>query len=109
MILDATFLSRVQRIAARRLADRCGCRFVILDFDVDAELLRQRVRQRAARGVDPSDADEAVLAQQMRDAQPLRADELAAVFPCGVAASAPDGASHADWTPLLNRLSGDER
>jgi aminoglycoside phosphotransferase family enzyme/predicted kinase len=107
VILDATFLSREQRSAARRLADRCGCRFVILDFDVDADLLRQRVRQRAARGGDPSDADESVLALQMRTAQPLQADELAAVFPCGVAASAPD-ASGADWTPLLNRLAGND-
>jgi uncharacterized protein len=104
VILDATFLSRAQRVAARRVADRCGCRFVILDFDVGADLLRQRVRQRAANGADPSDADESVLAQQMRTAQPLRADELAAVFPCGAAASAPEPA-RADWTSLLKQLA----
>ena len=105
VILDATFLSRAQRLAARRLADRCGFRFVILDFDVDPDLLRQRVRQRALSGGDPSDADESVLALQMRTAQPLQADERGAVFRCGVAASAPDGAGHPDWTPLLNRLT----
>ena len=108
VILDATFLSRTQRSAARRLADRCGCRFVILDFDVEADLLRQRVRQRAASGGDPSDADESVLAQQMRSAQPLQADELAAVYSCGAAASAPNGAGRADWTPLLNRLANNK-
>ncbi|MCW5657280.1 MAG: AAA family ATPase [Burkholderiaceae bacterium] len=106
VILDATFLHRAQRRAARRVAERRGLAFVILDFDVDAELLRQRVRQRAAAGGDPSDADEAVLAQQLRSAQPLQADERAAVHSCSAAASAPDGAARADWTPLLRRLAG---
>jgi hypothetical protein len=105
VVLDATFLRRAQRLAARRLAVRHGARFVILDFDVDADLLRQRVRQRSLGGGDPSDADESVLEQQMRSAQALQADERSAVFPCGPAASAPDGGALADWTPLLKRLT----
>jgi aminoglycoside phosphotransferase family enzyme/predicted kinase len=107
VILDATFLRRTQRLAARRLADRLGSRFVVLDFAVDAELLRERVRQRSAREHDPSDADEAVLARQMQTAQPLRSDEQAAVFPCGALASAVGGEAAADWTPLLIRLADD--
>jgi len=107
-ILDATFLRRAQRLAARRLAERRGWRFVILDFEVDAELLRQRVRQRRARDHDPSDADESVLARQMQAAQPLQADELASVFPCGAWASVADGEARVDWRPLLARLADSE-
>ncbi|HSW26856.1 MAG TPA: AAA family ATPase, partial [Burkholderiaceae bacterium] len=74
-ILDATFLRRQQRITARRLAAKWGVGFVILDFEVDAEVLRQRLRRRQALGRDASDADESVLAGQMRTSQPLRSDE----------------------------------
>jgi len=104
-ILDATFLRRDQRLEARRFAGEQGVRFVILDFDVDPAVLRQRLRRRNARGDDPSDADESVLDAQMRTAQPLEADELAAVFHCGSMASALQAELQADWTPLLMRLA----
>lgn len=103
-ILDATFLRHGQRAGARRLADAVGACFVILDFDVDAALLRQRVRARSARGDDPSDADEAVLDMQLRSAEPLHGEELGAVFPCGQLASAADPA-RVSWERLLARLS----
>ena len=103
-ILDATFLRRRQRVAARRLAARWGVSFVILDFEVDAEVLRQRLRRRQAQGRDASDADESVLAEQMRTSQPLRSDERTAVFSCESAARASDAEAQADWTPLLAML-----
>jgi len=103
-ILDATFLRRQQRIAARRLAAKWGAGFIILDFEVDAEVLRQRLRRRQALGRDASDADESVLAGQMRTSQPLRSDERTAVFSCEVAARDSDAEPQADWTPLLAML-----
>ena len=99
-ILDATFLRRRQRHEAQLLAARRDVGFVILDFEVGAEVLRQRLRRRRAQGRDASDADESVLAGQMRAAEPLRSDERTAVFPCE-AAAASDAEAQADWTPLL--------
>jgi uncharacterized protein len=104
VILDATFLRRSQRDAARSLATRLGVRCIILDFEADADVLRQRVRQRALRGIDPSDADETVLAAQLRAAEPLQQDETACVFRCVALGPSKSGGIEADWMPLLARL-----
>jgi len=104
-ILDATFLQRDQRLEARRFAIEHGVRFVILDFEVDPAVLRQRLHLRNARGDDPSDADDSVLDAQLRTSQPLQADELAAVFRCGSMASAPQAELQTNWAPLLTRLA----
>jgi predicted kinase len=102
-ILDATFLRRAQRDAARRVAAEQGAATLLLHFDAAADVLRRRVHDRAACGTDASDADVKVLAAQMRTAEPLQADE--AVFVCR-AADAPAGAEpRVDWAPLLQRLS----
>jgi predicted kinase len=107
-ILDATFLKQAHRDAARQLAARHGLRCVILDFDAEVEVLRQRLRERAAAGIDPSDADEAVLAGQMRSAEPLQPDEQALVGCGGPPVRSEDGAIRGDWTRLLAWLdSGD--
>jgi hypothetical protein len=86
VVLDATFLRRWQRDAARQLAASCGLRFVILDCGADPQTLRARVRARAARGDDASDADLQVLAAQLRTAEPLAADELTEVVRPGTGA-----------------------
>jgi uncharacterized protein len=107
-ILDATFLHRAQRDAARQWAAARRVPCLMLDFDGDAELLRERVRERAGRGADASDADEAVLAAQMRSAEPLGADELGDAVRCRPlppAARAGDGEPQADWSALLQRLA----
>ena len=85
---------------------------LILDFDAaaDAELLQERVRERAARGADASEADEAALAAQMRSAEPLGADEESAVVRCRPlpqAARAGGGEHQADWSALLQRLAAE--
>lgn len=99
VVLDASFLERAQRDEARRLAHSLGLPFVILDFNagVDVDTLRGRVRARAARGGDASEADEAVLEAQMRSAEPLGLDEQAWVLPNAVSS---------DWTALAQRLAG---
>jgi hypothetical protein len=100
VVLDATFLQRAQRDEARRCAAELGVRWLILDFDAEPDVLRERVRQRAARGDDASEADLQVLAAQLQTAEPLEADELPAVFRCGPATPDGDGEMRADWSQL---------
>jgi len=75
MIVDAAFLHRRQRDAFAQLAAELGVPFTVLAFDAPAAELARRVRARAAQGGDPSDADEAVLASQLRTCDPIDADE----------------------------------
>jgi len=77
VILDATFLHHTQRQAARAVAAAQGVGCRILHLEVDVDVARQRLRQRAAQGHDVSDADEQVLDGQVRTAEPLHADERA--------------------------------
>ncbi|MBI5718849.1 MAG: AAA family ATPase [Burkholderiales bacterium] len=104
VIVDATFIRRAARDEARQCAARLQVPFVLLRFTAAPEVLRARVRSRAALGIDASEADEAVLAAQMRSLEPLQADELEATFDVPSHASADGAAPRADWTPLLARL-----
>lgn len=104
VILDATFLALEQREAVRALAGRLGVRSVLLHFEASASTLRQRVRARAARADDASEADLAVLEQQLAQAQPLRADELAAAYVVDAEAGTDVATDAQRWAPLLQRL-----
>ncbi len=84
MIADATFLSRHQRERFAHQARRLGVPFSIVDCEAPVEILRARIQARAVARQDPSDADLAVLAQQLRKQDPLTAAERA----CVVAAEA---------------------
>ncbi len=79
-ILDATFLQREPRDMARALAHECGVRFVVLDFQAGAATLRRRILARNARGDDASEADLAVLDDQLQRHEPLAPDEHADVI-----------------------------
>jgi uncharacterized protein len=111
-ILDASFLARSHRQAARQLAATCGARFVILDFDAAPDVLRQRLHQRAVLGLDASEADDRVLALQMHTADALQAGEAAvAIKVRSLPSKDPDdahqtSAAQGDWGPLLNFLTG---
>lgn len=105
-ILDATFLQRARRDAARQFAALQAVRCIVLDFEVEIEVLRQRLRERTLRGADPSDADGNVLAAQLLAAEPLQADELAQVFRCRCASKVEASCPQADWAPLLAWLAG---
>lgn len=76
VIVDAACLARWQRDLLREVALRHGVEFRILDVQADLTTLRERVRLRAAQGMDASEADESVLEHQLANAQPLDADEL---------------------------------
>ena len=74
-IIDATFLSRRRRDAFRRLAGELGAPFLILDCHAPLPLLRQWIEERARAGGDPSEADVAVLDNQIRHRDELTAEE----------------------------------
>jgi predicted kinase len=76
MIADATFLRRQHREWFRELAQSLAVELVIVDCSAPEELLRQRIRDRAARQQDASDADVAVLEHQLRNYDPLTEEEL---------------------------------
>jgi predicted kinase len=81
VIIDAAFLERWQRDMFREVAKRRGVRFQILDFQADHATLRERVRRRAARSTDASEADIQVLQHQIQTAQSLGEDEMGEVVP----------------------------
>jgi aminoglycoside phosphotransferase family enzyme/predicted kinase len=105
VILDATFLAQAQRQQAREVAQSMGMRCVLIDFEAGADTLRERVRRRAQRGDDASEADLAVLEDQLARAQPLRADEAADAFRFDAGTPFDAAAMPARWAPLLRRLS----
>lgn len=76
MIADATFLQREQRSRFLDLAKRLRARPIILDCKASLETLRHRIVQRSTQGMDESDADLAVIENQMAHADPLDEDEL---------------------------------
>jgi predicted kinase len=77
VLADATFIARWQRDLFRKIAVRCGVQMHILDFDVPDDILRQRVRARSEKARDASEADVAVLEQQLKTHEPLTSEEKA--------------------------------
>lgn len=75
VLVDATFLSQASRAPFLDLAERLGLPCRILDLQATPEQLRRWLRQRRARGDDPSEADEAVLEAQLTGAEPLSPEE----------------------------------
>jgi len=86
------------------LAKGLGVAFVLLDFRAGEHCLRERVRQRALRGNDASEADLAVLQHQLLHAQPLDPDERAVAFEVDAETDFDEAAMPARWAPLLQRL-----
>lgn len=76
VIVDATFLRAADRDRFRQLARERGAPFAILDCRADEAVLQERVQARLTAGIDPSEADRAVLEQQLAHREILRADEL---------------------------------
>lgn len=76
VVLDATFLFRNHRDRARGIADGVAD-FRLIDCRCPDGELRQRLRERTAKGGSVSDATEAVYDLQLREADPLTDDETA--------------------------------
>jgi aminoglycoside phosphotransferase family enzyme/predicted kinase len=79
VIVDAAFLTAVQRRTLRAVAERRRVPFVIIDVRASEAELRARVAKRAREGRDASDADLAVLARQLVTREPLADDERTCV------------------------------
>lgn len=75
VIADATFLGQPRRDRFRRVAERAGAPWLILDFQAPPQILRERVLARQRQGVDASDADLQVLSLQLATYKPLAEDE----------------------------------
>ncbi len=80
VIIDAAFLKRAQRRMFHQLAERMKVPFVIFACKTPPEQLRDRVAERAARGRDASEADVAVLEQQLEHQEALDRDETLLIF-----------------------------
>jgi aminoglycoside phosphotransferase family enzyme/predicted kinase len=100
VVLDATFLKRTEREAARVLAAELDAPFVILNFRVPLAVLRTRVAARHARADDASEADLAVLERQIAAREPLTPAEMGAA----VTIDGTRAASRRTWRPVLERL-----
>jgi predicted kinase len=77
MIVDATFSKRQWRSHFLDLARGLNARPAILACSAPVRTLKARLRRRAAAGQDESDADPAVLEQQLAHFEPLDPAELA--------------------------------
>jgi predicted kinase len=78
LVVDAASLRRQERRALRELATSLHARFRLVVCEVPLPLLRRRLAERSAHGTDPSDADAAVLEQQLHWREPIAADEQSA-------------------------------
>ena len=83
VIVDGAFLARWQRDLLLDIARRLKVSWLILHCQAPESLLRRRITERASLKADPSEATHAVLAFQMRTAEPLQADELAGALVIG--------------------------
>jgi len=70
VIVDATFLERAQRHDFAALARDSDTPFAVSHLDLPEPVLRERIRARAERGGDASEADTAVLDYQLGRIQP---------------------------------------
>ena len=74
-LLDATYLKRAARDHARALARELGAPYAVIDITCDPEVVRRRLVERARRGTDASDADQAIHDEMVRTAEPLEGEE----------------------------------
>ena len=79
-VVDATCLKAWQRELFRALADELGIPWRIVSCHADQATLRQRLIAREAGGGDASEADLAILHQQLQTIDPLSADERRAAI-----------------------------
>ena len=75
VLVDAAFLRRHEREAFAALAQAVTCPFHILATEAPLEVLRERIKERQARGADASEATVGVLEQQLGWLEPLAPDE----------------------------------
>ncbi len=75
VLIDATFLKQRQRHQFYTVAKSLDIPFSILHCETNHETLQQRIQQRSHEGTDASEADIKVLKQQLKNQDPLQAEE----------------------------------
>lgn len=80
-IVDATFLKHDHRTPFNRLAKEQGVPFLIFDLSTPERLMRERITQRTQQGRDPSEANHAVLSNQLPQRDRLSAAERERLIP----------------------------
>ncbi len=80
VLVDATFLKRAHRAPFVALAHERGVPCRVLAFEAPPDVLRERVRRRAAEQRDASEATEAVLEQQLIEVEAPTENEGAPVL-----------------------------
>lgn len=75
VVVDATFLRHSDRTRFHQLASAEGVAFRILDFEADAQTLRERIMARQQASSDASDADLAVFEAQLTSQESLTDQE----------------------------------
>lgn len=76
-VVDAACLMAAERARLCAVAADLGVPFLIVDVRAPPATLRARIAARRQAGLDPSDADAAVLERQMANAEPLSRSERA--------------------------------
>lgn len=105
VIVDATFLKRWQRDLFRREARTLGVPYIIVEATAPEATLRARIAARLAAGGDASEADAAVLTQQLAQNDALGAEELAAALCIDTARADVETARREAYEALCSRLS----
>lgn len=82
VVVDATFLDIAQRQRFQTLAQQLHVRFLILHFSGTPAQLQANITQRQYIGTDASDADLAVLQQQLTHYKPLQDNEPCVTVRC---------------------------
>ncbi|MDZ7852983.1 MAG: AAA family ATPase [Halomonas sp.] len=77
VIVDSAALDRAQRDQMIEVASAQGVPYLLLECCAAEQQRRQRLRDRAAAGGDPSEANEAIMERQQVDARPLAEAEQA--------------------------------
>jgi len=75
VIIDAAYLKRSEREAARQIAENAGMPWRVLACEAPLSLIEQRISQRQQTGVDPSEANWEVVCAQQTFIEPPGADE----------------------------------
>jgi len=96
-IVDASFLQRRYRRMFRDLARGLEVQFTILDCQAPFAVLQQRIKNRLVRGNDASEANLAVLDQQLATADPLDSNDEKGLVSINVGGSI-------DWDVIARQI-----
>jgi len=77
VIIDAAYLRRSEREAARQIAENAAVPWRVLACEAPLPLIEQRIFERQQAGIDPSEADLGIVCAQQAFIEPLAGDEMA--------------------------------